>query len=632
LLESLTNTDKNGVEIDSYSYEYDNNGNITAKHDVKGTTSYLYDDLNRLRTVTEPGGKATAYTYDAAGNRKTEVITLNGVYDKTITYTYDNLNQLLNVTYSGSENYTDSYFYDANGNLIRTEKNTNGEITTSINIYDNVNNLVKVINTSDEYKYQYNGEGYRVRTEVDGKIVYNLLEYDKIVLEVDENGNEIGRNVYGINLLTREADGATYNYLYNGHGDVTALVDLSGTVVGTYYYDAFGNILEQTGDVNNNITYAGYIYDEETGLYYLNARHYDPVTARFLQQDTYTGQLNDPLSLNLYSYANNNPLIYYDPTGHWESEVEENHAKSNWNKEDYEAVNTYGVLWSTANTQYLLTKDPIYLERMERYHKAANEIRKKYLFEQLFGPPLDAHDIMYKDTELKIGIVIPMTGSADIIQPLLGLLATLGLIDGAMNGFDTSFPLEAGTTVHDGNDIVEPLTLTIFQKEIIHEEFNTANKSQGIVIDTNTAHDDSGIVADTVITTFPNDDYWSMDDFVLESSSNQVVGGELSRSGALNQAKRDARIHRSQEPFDIKYEYMRTAPSEGGHIIKDANGCPILTREYYYKNNAGEIIVIQEHSAGHEKGNQGPHFNVRPADDTRNGSVSGTQDHYPFNK
>ncbi|WP_242875691.1 RHS repeat-associated core domain-containing protein [Anaerobium acetethylicum] len=54
----------------------------------------------------------------------------------------------------------------------------------------------------------------------------------------------------------------------------------------------------------------------ETGLYYINARMYDPLTARFLQEDTYTGNPNDPLSLNLYTYCHNDPVSYDDPTGH----------------------------------------------------------------------------------------------------------------------------------------------------------------------------------------------------------------------------------------------------------------------------------------------------------------------------
>jgi len=91
-----------------------------------------------------------------------------------------------------------------------------------------------------------------------------------------------------------------------------------GEIRGTYYYDAFGNIIETSGNTDNPIRYAGYMYDEETGLYYLNARYYDPKIARFLSEDTYRGTPDDPLSLNLYIYCSNNPIKYYDPTGHWQ--------------------------------------------------------------------------------------------------------------------------------------------------------------------------------------------------------------------------------------------------------------------------------------------------------------------------
>ena len=150
------------------------------------------------------------------------------------------------------------------------------------------------------------------------------------MLELNSDGSQKARNVYGTNLIPRTIDGQTVKYLYNGHSDkvncearegalgyVVALVDETGNIVGSYYYDAFGNILEQTGNIDNNVTYAGYQYDEETGLYYLNARMYDPVTARFMQEDSYRGDINDPLSLNLYTYCHNNPVKYVDPTGHF---------------------------------------------------------------------------------------------------------------------------------------------------------------------------------------------------------------------------------------------------------------------------------------------------------------------------
>ena len=137
-------------------------------------------------------------------------------------------------------------------------------------------------------------------------------------MEADEDG-VTAKNTYGGPLLLRtEFNGTeeiTYEYMYNAHGDVVTLLT-DGEVVATYYYDSFGNILDQTGEVSNSILYAGYQYDEETGLYYINARMYDPVTARFLQADTYLGNLNDPLSLNLYTYCLNNPHKYVDPSGH----------------------------------------------------------------------------------------------------------------------------------------------------------------------------------------------------------------------------------------------------------------------------------------------------------------------------
>ena len=163
-------------------------------------------------------------------------------------------------------------------------------------------------------------DGLRVGKSVNASLTRYLYEYDKVILELNALGNQTGRNVYGLNLISRTFGEDTFFYFYNGHADVTALLAADGTIAATYYYDAFGNILDQTGTVTSNILYAGYQYDPETGLYYLNARMYDPVTARFIQEDTYTGKRNDALSLNLYTYCHNEPMMYSDPTGHREVE------------------------------------------------------------------------------------------------------------------------------------------------------------------------------------------------------------------------------------------------------------------------------------------------------------------------
>jgi len=84
-----------------------------------------------------------------------------------------------------------------------------------------------------------------------------------------------------------------------------------------YDYDDFG-VTRSIGDSNffNEICYTGAIYDVSTGLYYLNARYYDPKNGRFITRDTYRGEINEPDALHLYAYCANNPINYVDSSGH----------------------------------------------------------------------------------------------------------------------------------------------------------------------------------------------------------------------------------------------------------------------------------------------------------------------------
>ena len=94
-------------------------------------------------------------------------------------------------------------------------------------------------------------------------------------------------------------------------GSITDITDCDGTVLNHYAYDAFGNRTVEEETVENRFGFAGEMMDAVTGQYYLRARFYNPVIARFLSEDTYYGD-----GLNLYAYCHNNPVRYVDPSGH----------------------------------------------------------------------------------------------------------------------------------------------------------------------------------------------------------------------------------------------------------------------------------------------------------------------------
>ncbi|OYD06919.1 RHS repeat-associated core domain-containing protein [Paludifilum halophilum] len=153
-----------------------------------------------------------------------------------------------------------------------------------------------------------------------GKTIRFHYDQDKnVTYETDENGDVVARYTYGPDNepVSMTRGGKTYYYQLNGHGDVVALTDETGQEVATYKYDAFGNVIEETGDIENPYRYAGYRYDEETGFYYLQSRYYNPETGRFLTRDSFEGFEKEPLSQNKYTYVENNPVMGVDPDGYW---------------------------------------------------------------------------------------------------------------------------------------------------------------------------------------------------------------------------------------------------------------------------------------------------------------------------
>ena len=134
----------------------------------------------------------------------------------------------------------------------------------------------------------------------------------------------VGRNTlvfaYGSNgyPMGVRYNGTNYNYVTNAFGDVLAIVDNSGNELVTYTYDAWGNIISTSGTMastlgtHNPLRYRGYVYDHETGLYYLQSRYYNPAIFRFISADSISslGAGGTAQSYNLFVYCGNNPISH----------------------------------------------------------------------------------------------------------------------------------------------------------------------------------------------------------------------------------------------------------------------------------------------------------------------------------
>lgn len=298
---------KNGVTVAGYAYTFDAGGRIVSAADHTGAKStYTYDDNGRLQGYSDSTG-TTLYTYDASGNRVSKQAP-NG----STTYTYNDLNQL--ITRSGADGSL-SYLYNPKGEL--TDKGTT-HLDWNID-----GKIIKVINENGNMvEFVYNAIGQRIEKIVKdqtGTITRHLrYQYEdatgQLISETDLITNltiSYAYDAYGMRL-SQSQKGNTYYYVYDAHGSVSGLTDNSGQFVVQYQYDPWGNLLNKTGTLANPFTYSGYYYDEETKLYYLINRYYDPQDGRYLSRDAYESDFG-----NLYLYTGNDPVNYDDPDGNF---------------------------------------------------------------------------------------------------------------------------------------------------------------------------------------------------------------------------------------------------------------------------------------------------------------------------
>ena len=202
----------------------------------------------------------------------------------------------------------------------------------TLNSYDEEGQLLKTIitdtknNTTDTTINKYNGAGDRIEKDVNGEKTYYYVVNDAVLytykITTDSSGTE-NRTITSQNVVA--PDGSIISskrsegyYIYNLDlkGSTVSIVAPDGRYKLVYAYDIYGEPVKRGDkDFYNEITFTGAVYDESTGLYYMNARYYDPETGRFITEDSERGEFDDPLTQHLYAYCQNNPTNKVDPSG-----------------------------------------------------------------------------------------------------------------------------------------------------------------------------------------------------------------------------------------------------------------------------------------------------------------------------
>ena len=342
-LTSMTNETGKGV-VSKYSSTYLKNGQkaeeVSTVMDKKGkstkkTAAYTYDMLGRITRETKTGREDISYTYDANNNRKQMTIG-----NKTTAYQYNKNDELLRTdTLHTDTEKNDVVIYknDKNGNQLaavnRSEIPAEAKDTSYIDVdvtlgdnqlndnvvnhYNALNQLTETLTKNYKVSFTYDAEGLRTGKTVNGEKTVYVWDGDQVVMELSKGGAVQKRYIRGNDLVYADKGENTEKtyYVTDMHGNVVQLLDESGNVTKTYEYDSFGNEVKPEKKDENPYRYCGEYYDKETEEVYLRARYYEPSVGRFITRDTYTGESDEPLSLHLYTYCENDGVNYVDCDG-----------------------------------------------------------------------------------------------------------------------------------------------------------------------------------------------------------------------------------------------------------------------------------------------------------------------------
>ncbi len=281
----VSNVKSAGQAINTFAYEYDDVGNRTKSTENGGAIVYwTYDKNYRLTSEKRTGSNSytSTFTYDANGNRltlKKDGATTTFTYDGadqltesedasgTTTYTYDKAGNLTNISAPSSQKTTNTW--NDENRRTRTQTPAGGDVE-SVYRYDGLR--YEKQDSSGTTRFIYDGQNYLFETTTGGSIVVAYT---------------VEPRTYG-NLASRRASSSTRYYHTDALGSTRSLTNSSQTVTDTYLYDAWGDPITSSGSLPNPFRWVGdvgYYYDEEAGTYYVRARTYSPGIARWLSYD-----------------------------------------------------------------------------------------------------------------------------------------------------------------------------------------------------------------------------------------------------------------------------------------------------------------------------------------------------------
>lgn len=368
----------NGVSDKRVDFNYNAFGQSTSVNryaNLAGTqlvaaTSYTYDNLGRLNSLTHNNASKNLAFYNFAYNPTSRISQITDI-DGITNYTYDQRNQLIEANHTNANNPDESYSYDANGNRISSsihgddyqtgagnrlvsdgiynyEYDNEGNLSRRTEIltgnlrefqWDYRNRLVAVIdkdnvgNQIQQVDFTYDVFDRRIAKAVDTNlqdtvpavVTHFIYEGGEVHLEfVDKDGiSSVNQPVLDKRYLhsfevdqvlaQEEANGNVFWHLGDKLGTVRDLVDIGGNLVNHLTYDSFGNVIAQTNStVHNRYQFTGREFDSETGLYYYRARYYNSGTGNFISNDPIGFASGD---VNLYIYVRNDTINSLDPTG-----------------------------------------------------------------------------------------------------------------------------------------------------------------------------------------------------------------------------------------------------------------------------------------------------------------------------